>query len=112
MKGFIMTEMTKIERNMAGVQTIAEGDQIVTVARDGARCTPHGWPIYVTAVYIAKARASDGVLTWRRQSSVGYATSGKRVTAPMERRAREYAASKGLPYLDSVRQGQACFGIE
>lgn len=90
--------------------TITEGTKIVTVARDGGRTANVGrmsFPIYVTAVYVAKARLKDGKLTWRRLSSVGDSTSGMRPTAPMVRAAKEYEAAVGLSYEDGIRHGSA-----
>lgn len=52
-----------------------EGDRICTVARDGARIAklPNGLsiPIWTGAIYEAKRRRDDRVLTWRRVGSFG-----------------------------------------
>jgi hypothetical protein len=84
----------------------SEGDQIVTVARDGARMADRFNSLFITAVYTA-VRRKDGVLTWRRAGSAGRSTAGKGVTGPMKARAMAYATERGLPYADGIRHGRA-----
>lgn len=92
------------------VQKTSEGTEVVTVARDGARTTGGSFarPIYCTAIYRAKRRLSDGVLTWRRVGSANDATSGNGVTGPMIARAKNVADTRGLEYKKGVRHGDKC----
>lgn len=86
-----------------------EGTRVVTVGRDGARTAGHGNAIYVTAIYTATRRLSDGALTWRRTGQVSsHTTAGKKITRPMIDRAETYAASAGLQYLAGIRHGMMC----
>lgn len=54
---------------------------VCTVGRHGSRCAHFGkrmWaPIYVGAIYEARRRRRDGILTWRRVGSFGRPTSGE-----------------------------------
>jgi hypothetical protein len=89
-------------------QTTVPGTVVITVARDGADHDSHGNPIYCTAIYRAVARHRDGVLTWRRVGSYRDRTAGKRITGPMEARARARAEERGVEYYPYVRHGHVC----
>lgn len=96
----------------AVMQQTAEGSRVVTVARNGAATAScgNGWsvPIYTTAIYAARRRQSDGLLTWRLVWRSPLTTAGRGVTGPMVLRAQEEAAERGLPFRGGIRHGLAC----
>lgn len=89
-------------------QQTVEGTVVITVARDGSDHDGHGNGIYVSAVYRAERRVKDGVLTWRRVGAYRDRTAGKRITGPMEARARARAKERGVEYRPYVRHGHVC----
>lgn len=96
---------------IATAQQTAPGTLVVTVARDGTRCAntgQHSYPIWVTAIYEARARQSDGTITWRRVDSLGVGTSGYGVTGPMRDAAVAVAAERGLECRAGIRHGDVC----
>lgn len=78
-----------------------EGDRIATVARFGTATTGR-WPIWCGAVYEARRRRRDGVLTWRRVGSFGATRSGKEPSALFVRQLKRVAE---YPWKDGVRHG-------
>jgi hypothetical protein len=93
-------------------QVTPEGTEIFTVARDGSRmakCTSKiSVPIFVTAIYRAERRQSDGILTWRRVGSYRDSTAGHTPTGPMVARAKSRAAERGCEYVAGIRHGKRC----
>jgi hypothetical protein len=95
---------------MTAAEVIAEGTEIVTVARDGTRTagvrgTRMSFSIYCTAIYRAVRRERDGVLTWRRVGSLRDGTAGRGVTGPMRERAERYATQTGRRFEYGIRHG-------
>lgn len=82
-----------------------------TVARDGSRIAEiikHGErfffvSIWIGAIYEAKRRIRDGVLTWRRVGSFGPTRSGRKPSAAFLDELRETAPH---PWIDEVRNGK------
>lgn len=92
-------------------QTTAEGEEVVTVARDGANtANVKGvlFAIWVTGIYRAVRRKPDGALTWRRVGSHGETAAGNHVTGAMADRARAFAESTGRVYVNKIRHGDRC----
>lgn len=85
-------------------QTYSAGDRVCTVARDGSRCA-NGYPIWVGGIYEARARKSDGVLTWRRVGCFGDDRSGKRPSAKFELELQSEAEHE---WIDGIRHGDKC----
>ena len=87
--------------------------QVVTVARDGARCANIkrggvrlSFPVWTVAVYEARARKRDGVVTWRRVESYGPSVACARGPSDaLVERARSFALDTGLPFARKVRHG-------
>jgi hypothetical protein len=94
-------------------QETAEGTEVVTVGRFGARTVGtgngHSVGIWATKVYRATRRQSDGNLTWRLCMTIGgHSTAGREVTKPMRERARREADERELEFLEGVKEHQLC----
>jgi hypothetical protein len=108
------TILVRVGAGAGFAQETTEGTSCVTVARAGADLATFAGGrykvgIYTTAVYVARRRQRDGVLTWRRQG--GYKadrTSGFGITPPMRQLAKERAVERGCKYVEGVRHGQVC----
>jgi len=87
---------------------IESGDLVCCVARDGSRQASCGGgfsrPIWTGAIYEAKARKSDGVLTWRRVDDFGGTRSGDRPSNKFHDELTESAPHEWR----TVRHGQLC----
>jgi len=87
--------------------------QVVTVARDGQRCANVrrggvrlSFPVWIIAVYEARPRKRDGVVTWRRVESYGPSVACARgPSSALVERAVAFALDTGLPFAACVRHG-------
>ena len=75
--------------------------RVATVARWGS-ATANRYPLWCGAVYEARRRVRDGVLTWRRVESFGGTRSGWR---PSGLFVRQLKAVAEYPWMDDVRHG-------
>jgi hypothetical protein len=87
-------------------ESISEGARVCCVGRDGAKMARLHFgafaPIYTGAVYEARRRVRDGVLTWRRIGSYGGTRSS--LHGPSETYLEELYASAPYRWL-KVRHG-------
>lgn len=88
-----------------------EGSRVCTVARDGARMAGVNkgtaylaFPIWTGAIYEARARKADGVLTWRKVGTFGGTRTGSPHPSPSF--VAELQDDAPHPWLDFVRNGQ------
>jgi hypothetical protein len=80
------------------------GMRVVTWGRNGSQCANfkrggHSFsvPTWIAKEYVAVARKSDGVVTWRLAGTIGSSMSGNSCPTRIVREATEYAARTGMP---------------
>jgi len=83
--------------------------RIITVGRNGARMarTPSGFsfPVWSVKLYEARARQSDGVLTYRLRDVLSCSVSGRAPSARLMEEAMAIAHTRGLRFALNVVQG-------
>lgn len=89
---------------------MCEGDKVCSVARDGSRVAGvekgdayFAFPIWIGAIYQAKRRQRDGVLTLRRVGSFGDTRTGYQPSPEYVDELKEQAPH---PWMDGATHGK------
>jgi hypothetical protein len=93
------TQETKTERKA--------GDRVGNIGRLGSKMAA-GYPIWTGAIFEAKPRKRDGVLTWRRVGNFGDTRSGNQPSATFELEIEEVAEAADIERCDEAKHNGEC----
>ena len=88
--------------------TVAPGDRIATVGRDGAKVTLHS-AIFTGKIYQATPRKRDSMLVWRLVGTFGGTRTAKtKPSLKFTEELRKIATDRGLAWLASCKHNKVC----